>query len=584
MISLANLNNSKEGLCLFLEHLSDAAIYLNKDFQIQYSNPAANKLFGYRPFNLLVDICKNNLDQLQESGYYEEKLDCVVEDGKHLYLHIHITVLGSDACAPAGFIGICKKISEPASFLTPSHFEAFMKHLPALAWIADEQFVCHYFNEEFKSSFKVSDDKLGCSFEKLLPAEMVPQCKKNNEVAFLSNTLLETIEEGINRRGEKYTFKVYRFPLNSIHNKKLIGGIAINITDQIKQQRELTASNERFMYVNKATSDAIWDWDIVADKVYRGEGYAKLTDSSDGQLSMKQHLQNIHLKDRRKITKSLESVLESNRNYWQEEYRFLCKDGTYHNIIDKGYIVRDQAGKPVRMIGAMEDVSQNRRLEKEMIKAIIDAQERERTQISYELHEQLSQNLATCKLLLEGLHYPDTSEEEKVRLRSSMKLLTQTMNVIRSMTHQLNANAITMIGLIGVMRDLTATLNQNFQVEVLLQCNGFSDATSLPKDIEVSAFRILQEGMNNVIRHSGATQAVVQLTKKNKWLSLMIKDNGKGFDEAATPKGLGFTNIINRVDYHNGTVSIVTSEGNGCTLEVKLPITLHHSQPLIIHH
>jgi two-component system sensor histidine kinase UhpB len=573
MFSIANLNNSKENLCLFLEQLSDAAIYLNRDFQIQYSNPVADKLFGFRPFNVLAELCKSNLEQLQESGNWEETLDCVLEDGRHLYLHIYITVLGIDVYSPTGFIGICKERPEPASFLIPSHFEAFMKHLPALAWISDEQFVIHYFNEEFKSSMKVSDDKLGRSFEELLPAEMVAQYKKNNDLTFSTNSLLETIEEGIDRKGRKCIYKIYRFPLNSIHNKKLIGGIALNITDQIKQQRELAASNERFMYVNKATSDAIWDWDIEADKIYRGEGYAKLLGSYDNELSMKQHFQFIHIKDRKKIAKSLETILESNKDYWQEEYRFLCKDGTYHNIVDKGYIVRNQAGNPVRMIGAMEDVSQNRRFEKEIIKAIIDAQERERTQISHELHEQLSQNLATCKLLLDGLHFPEIKEEERIRLRSSMKLLMQTMNVIRSMSHQLNANAITMIGLIGVVRDLTSTVNQNWQVEVLLECNGFSSSTSLPKDVEVSAFRILQEGMNNVIRHSGATQAIVQLTKKNKWLTLIIKDNGKGFDEAATPRGLGFTNIINRVEYHNGTVSIVTSEGNGCALEVKLPVS-----------
>jgi two-component system sensor histidine kinase UhpB len=605
MSSIANFISSKENLYLFLGQLSDAAIYIDRDFQIQYYNPAADKLSDHSLFTRLVDVCKHGKEQLIASGHLERSLSYILESGKLVDLHIYLSVLRTEDHSPAGFVGICKNITAPVnstkeptlgkeediqtsepqnSFLIQSHFEAFMKHLPALAWIADEQFVFHYFNEEFKSSMKVSDDKLGCSFEKVYPAPMVAEYKKRNDQVFSTNTLLETIEDGINGEGETCTYKVYRFPLKSIQNKKLLGGIALNITDQIRQQKELAASNERFMYVNKATSDAIWDWDIATDKIYRGEGYAKLLGSTDSGPSLRQHVQFIHIKDRKRVIKSIKTALDNNKDYWQEEYRFLCKDGTYHHIVDKGYIVRNQKGQPIRMIGAMEDISKNRLLEKvlvekeaakkkEIIKAIIDAQEKERTQISYELHEQLSQNLATCKLLLEGLLFPDSKEEEKIRLRSSMKLLTQTMNGIRSMSHQLNANAITMIGLVGVMRDVTSTINQNWQVEVQLQCNGFSNATVLPKDIEVSTFRIFQEGMNNVIRHSGASHAIVQLTKKNKWLVLSINDNGKGFDVATTPKGLGFMNIINRVEYHNGTVLIDSYVDGGCTLEVKLPIS-----------
>lgn len=209
---------------------------------------------------------------------------------------------------------------------------------------------------------------------------------------------------------------------------------------------------------------------------------------------------------------------------------------------------------------------------KEVIKAIIDAQEKERTQISYELHEQLSQNLATCKLLLDGLHLPESMEEEKIRLRSSMKLLMLTMNEIRHMCQQLNAAPLKMIGLVGVIGDMIAAINQNWQVKVQFHVNGLSRSTILPEDIELSAFRIFQEGMNNIIRHSGATHASVHLSRKNKSLSLSIKDDGKGFDPAFVKDGLGFTNITNRVQYHDGRVTIDSSPGNGCLLEVKLPL------------
>jgi PAS domain S-box-containing protein len=469
------------------------------------------------------------------------------------------------------------------NFSMISGIEAIMEQLPALFWIVDEQSVVHYFNNAFKRWRKISDDKLGCTLDSLFPAEVIETHKKNNNMAFSTGSSIERIEEGVDMNGNLYVHRVHRFPVKGDSGHNLLGVYAVDISHQVQLEQDLEASNERYDYVSKAASEVIWEWDIVDDKVCRGDAYYKMTGCGECVHPMKRHIELIHALDRSRIVKSLKDALKHNKNFWQEEYRILCNDGAYHNIIDKGFIVRNKEGEPTKMIGAMDDVSLNRRLEqeliekegvkkKEIIKAIIEAQEKERAQISYELHEQLSQNLATCKLLLDGLHLPENKEEERIRLRSSMKLLHQTMNEIRSMSQQLNANAIRMVGLNGVMRDFTSNINRNSQVEVHLQYEGFTHSTALPKDVEVSAFRIFQEGLNNVIRHSGATQATVQLTKKSKWLILTIKDNGKGFDTLKTPKGLGFTNIINRVDYHNGTVSINSTKDQGCSLEVRLPI------------
>jgi PAS domain S-box-containing protein len=465
-----------------------------------------------------------------------------------------------------------------------SSVESIMEHLPVLFWIVDESFVVLYFNNSFKRWMKITDDQLGCTIDNFFPAANIETHKEHNNAAFLNGSSTETIEEWIDLKGYRYVHKVHRFPVKDEQGKTLLGLYAVDITQQVQFEQELSTSNKRFQYVSRVASEVIWDWDIESDKVYRGDAYFKMTGFKECTYPMKAHIEQIHVKDRKRIVKSLQEALSSIKSFWHEEYKFLCKDGTYHEIIDNAYIVRGKDGKPAKMIGAMDDVSLSRRLEKELvekeeakkkeiIKAIIEAQEKERTQISYELHEHLSQNLATCKLLLDGLNLPESREEENIRLRSSMKLLHQTMNEIRSMSQQLNASAIRMVGLMGVMRDFTSNINLNSQVEVHLQCEGFTNSTALPKDIEVSVFRIFQEGLSNVIRHSGATQATVQLTKRSKRLILAIHDNGKGFDTSKTHKGLGFTNIINRADYHNGTVSINSTKGEGCSLEVMLPIT-----------
>jgi two-component system sensor histidine kinase UhpB len=86
------------------------------------------------------------------------------------------------------------------------------------------------------------------------------------------------------------------------------------------------------------------------------------------------------------------------------------------------------------------------------------------------------------------------------------------------------------------------------------------------------AFRIIQEQVQNIIKHSGATQACIAIHKKRKILDINIEDNGKGFDLANTKKGLGLTNIINRAEYYGGNAVINTRPGKGCKFSVSLPI------------
>ena len=176
---------------------------------------------------------------------------------------------------------------------------------------------------------------------------------------------------------------------------------------------ELKKSNERYDYVTKATSDAIWDWDIQTDTIFRSESFRLLFGYENMRSTIQFRLDHIHPQDREGIQNNLKTALESNTERWQGEYRFECADGNYKTVLDKGFIIRDEKGNAIRMIGAMQDVTEQRQLQlqlkkedqqkkTEILKAIIDAQEKERYEISHELHDNVSQILTTCKLLLEA--------------------------------------------------------------------------------------------------------------------------------------------------------------------------------------
>jgi PAS domain S-box-containing protein len=150
----------------------------------------------------------------------------------------------------------------------------------------------------------------------------------------------------------------------------LIVGAIINvrdITETQSKEAELVRTNERFYYAAKATNDAIWDWDIQNDKVFRvGDGlknifgYDKDIAATDDQFWIKR----VHPDDVEVMISKREKILyKSNDLYWEDEYRFRKSDDTYAHVFDKGYIIRDANGTPIRMIGATQDVSQRKETE-----------------------------------------------------------------------------------------------------------------------------------------------------------------------------------------------------------------------------
>jgi PAS domain S-box-containing protein len=141
----------------------------------------------------------------------------------------------------------------------------------------------------------------------------------------------------------------------------IIGGsfTALDITERKKAEIYLKQSEERFNLVSKATFDAIWDWDIERNLLFRGDGYFTLFGYETGILKNDPTTWDnlIHKDDFKKVVTDFNKVLKSKVNNWEEEYRFLKSDGTYSYVRDKAIIIRDTSGKAIRMVGAMQDIS-----------------------------------------------------------------------------------------------------------------------------------------------------------------------------------------------------------------------------------
>jgi PAS domain S-box-containing protein len=151
-----------------------------------------------------------------------------------------------------------------------------------------------------------------------------------------------------------------------------LGTIIQLLLENNQAKKDIEISNERYQLTTQATSDSIWDLDLKSQKLYRGDGFDKYFDQQPGfePIELRKWEHNIHPEDTERVDSSLERALEdSSTTKWTAEYRYLKKDGSYAWIIDKGFIVRDKEKQAVRIVGAVQDISEIRKSQEKLIQS-----------------------------------------------------------------------------------------------------------------------------------------------------------------------------------------------------------------------
>jgi PAS domain S-box-containing protein len=266
------------------------------------------------------------------------------------------------------------------------------------------------------------------------------------------------------------------------------------------------------------------------------------------------------------------------------EKRYVRPDGTIVWVALHVALVRDPEGHPTNFVSVVKDITETKQAER-MLKAnavrletlshqLLTVQEEERRRLARELHDQIGQQLAGLKLNLEALRVRHSALAAEPRLLDSLELIDQTIAQVGDTSLDLRPSMLDDLGLEAAIRSYAR--RQQARAGGTISVHG-TVTQRLSDDVETAAFRIVQEAVRNAVTHGRARRVEIELEADARRLTLTIRDDGGGFDDAArTPDspdtGMGLLSMRERVDLLGGDFEVQSVIGVGTTIRVRLPL------------
>lgn len=350
---------------------------------------------------------------------------------------------------------------------------------------------------------------------------------------------------------------------------------------QENQVIRLKSLTELYRFVTEITNDCLWEWDLLSREIFWIDGGHKRVfgyQIENALIPQSFWESRLHPDDKFRILKSVHKSTEAPGTIWECEYRFKKADGEYAYVHDRGHIIYGEDKVACRMLGATQDITEKVMLEnkleeerivlqKEITDSVLIAEENERSSIGRKLHDNVNQILTVSKLYIE-LAKTDENKREMLLTKSS-ELVMSAIEEIRKIAKSIAVSDIQMIGLFACIRRLVDELNTVNAVKIKFKPTVFEK--EIDGKVQVNIFRMIQEHVTNILKHSEATVATIDLGRRKSNLVLLISDNGKGSDISVKRTGVGLTNIMTRARICNGTAEFYSRPGKGFKLKVILP-------------
>jgi signal transduction histidine kinase len=284
----------------------------------------------------------------------------------------------------------------------------------------------------------------------------------------------------------------------------------------------------------------------------------------------------LHPDDRERAARDLTEA-NAARKPCSGEYRVRRADGEYGWLHDHGVPYFQADGSYAGHIGTCIDVTEHKILESagvEVQNSLVLGQEAERKRVAQELHDDISQRLALVLLEVNDVEQalPEASRLVEEKLRTARQHLESIALDIHRISHNLHPSALVHLGLVSALRGLCREFSQRTAIAIDFTADVASAQVS--PEVAIALYRVTQECLTNIVRHSGSREARVVLTERSDALHLMVADTGVGFDPQRPPDtgGLGFVSIRERARMIGADVQIASVARQGTTIELRVPL------------
>ena len=359
-----------------------------------------------------------------------------------------------------------------------------------------------------------------------------------------------------------------------------IVGTHVDLTEQKRAEAALRENEERLKLAFAGAQEGVWDWNLETGAVVYSSRWKEMLGYTDDEVEphVRAWERLLHPDDVGRAQQVNESVKQGAPTY-EGEFRLRHKDGHYVHVLSRGYPVRREQGGPVvRIVGTHFDLTARKQAEaerarSELLTRLVFAQEDERRRIGREMHDQFGEQLTALARRIRVLKDACGDHKEWRAHVESIEVIAQQLDRdVDQLVWELRPTALDDLGLRAALANYVQNWSSRVGIAATLHTSGLMD-DRLPSDAETALYRIAQEALTNVAKHSRAENVGIILERRTDHVLLIVEDDGVGFDPATTEgtgQGFGLAGMQERAGLIGASLEIESSMGKGTTVFVRM--------------
>jgi len=353
---------------------------------------------------------------------------------------------------------------------------------------------------------------------------------------------------------------------------------------------ELKLSERRLAEAQMVAHIGSWERDLRTNQVTWTDELYRLfgLQSHQGKISYQKFLDFVLPQDADRIRTLADETIRERRHF-DCDYRIALPDGSVRVLNDRGSVVLDEEGEPIRLVGTAQDVTELRQVEQArkeytdrlqaLSRRLLEVQEEERRHLARELHDEVGQTLTGLGLILNP-SADVTTDAARAGFQQARALVDNLLKTVRQLSFDLRAAELDQLGLLPGLLAHFERYSQQTGALVNFKHQGV-DGRFAP-EVETTAYRIVQEALTNVARHAGVVVVCVRVWAAADTLNIQVEDRGRGFDLEAvlrTARSGGLPGMQERVTLLGGLLTIESRPGAGTQITAELPLAEAGGEP-----